>query len=72
MVCDVRACQTAKSIVQKNSALSRVLQDSDIEQKLLAQGSEGVGGTPEQLGTRVKEGLVKGAKLPKDAQVKVD
>lgn len=65
--------KTPKPVIQKlNAALNRVLKDPDIQQKLLAQGSEGVGGTPEQLGTIVKDELVKWAKLAKEAQVKVD
>ena len=36
-----------------NRALNTTLQDPEIREKLLAQGSEAVGGTPEALGKTV-------------------
>ena len=41
-------------------------------EKLLAQGSEGVGGTPAALGKIVDAELVKWAKLAKDANIRAD
>ena len=40
--------------------------------QLLAQGAEGVGGTPESLGQVVTAELPKWAKLAKDANIKAD
>jgi tripartite-type tricarboxylate transporter receptor subunit TctC len=65
--------KTPRPIIDKlNAALNQVLKDPDIQQKLLAQGSEAVGGTPEALGAVVKTELVKWAKVAKAAHVKVD
>ena len=52
LVRDVRAGEDAASRSSRslNAALNTVLKEPEIREKLLAQGSEGVGGTPEQLG----------------------
>ncbi|MDQ3445679.1 MAG: tripartite tricarboxylate transporter substrate binding protein, partial [Pseudomonadota bacterium] len=43
--------KTPRAIVDRlNAALNTVLKEPEIREKLLAQGSEAVGGTPEQLG----------------------
>lgn len=65
--------RTPKPVVDRlNAALNQVLKDADIQQKLLAQGSEAVGGTPEALAAVVKAELVKWNRLAKEANVKVD
>ncbi len=62
---------TPKAIVEKlNKALNFVVSQPDIREKLLAQGSEGVGGTPAALGKVVDVELVRWAKLVKDANIK--
>ena len=63
--------KTPKPIVQKlNQALNGVVREPDIRDKLLAQGSEGVGGTPEALGRTVDTELARWAKLVRDANIK--
>jgi len=65
--------RTPKAVIERlNKALNEVVADPDIKTKLLAQGSEGVGGTPEALGKTVVVELAKWAKLSKDAQIKGD
>ncbi len=65
--------KTPKAIVDKlNKALNAIVAMPDIRQKLLEQGSEGVGGTPEALGKVVDVELVRWAKLAKDANIKSD
>jgi len=65
--------KTPKPVIDKlNRALNSTLQDPDIRDKLLAQGSEAVGGTPEALGQAVNLELVKWAKLAKDANIKAE
>ena len=65
--------KTPRAIVDRlNAALNTVLKEPDIRDKLLAQGSEAVGGTPEQLGAVVNAELPKWAKLVKDAGIKAD
>ncbi len=65
--------KTPKPIIEKlNKALNQVLADGEIKEKLLAQGGEAVGGTPEMLGKVVATELPKWAKLVKQANVKVD
>ncbi len=63
--------KTPKPIIEKlNKALNTVVQQPDIKEKLLAQGSEGVGGTPEALGKTVDAELARWGKLVKDANIK--
>ncbi len=65
--------KTPQPIIDKlNRALNTVVGDPSIREKLLAQGSEGVGGTPEALGRIVAAELPKWAKLAKDANIKAD
>ncbi len=65
--------RTARPIIDKlNRALNTVVADPAIREKLLAQGSEGVGGTPEALGNMVAAELPKWAKLARDANIKAD
>ncbi len=65
--------KTPRAIVERlNAALNTVLKEPEIREKLLAQGSEAVGGTPEQLGAVVNAELPKWAKLVKDAGIKAD
>ena len=65
--------KTPPAIIDKlNRALNSVIADASIREKLLAQGSEGVGGTPEALGRIVAAELPKWAKLAKDANIKAD
>lgn len=65
--------KTPKAIIDKlNRALNTVVADPMIREKLLAQGAEGVGGTPEALGQIVSAELPKWAKLVKDANIMGD
>jgi tripartite-type tricarboxylate transporter receptor subunit TctC len=65
--------KTPKPVIAKlNQALNTTLQDPELRDKLLAQGSEAVGGTPEALGQMVNLELVKWAKLAKDANIKAE
>ncbi|RYF80993.1 MAG: tripartite tricarboxylate transporter substrate binding protein [Comamonadaceae bacterium] len=65
--------KTPKTAIDKlNKVINTVVREPDIRDKLLAQGSEGVGGTPEALGQVVDAELVRWAKLAKEAQLKVD
>jgi len=65
--------KTPQPIIEKlNRALNTVVSDPSVREKLLAQGSEAVGGTPEALGKTVAAELPKWAKLAKDASIKAD
>jgi tripartite-type tricarboxylate transporter receptor subunit TctC len=65
--------KTPRAVVDRlNAALNTVLNEPEIRERLLAQGSEAVGGTPEQLGAIVNAELPKWAKLVKDAGIKAD
>jgi tripartite-type tricarboxylate transporter receptor subunit TctC len=65
--------KTPRPIIDRlNKALNEVVADTDVKARLLAQGSEGVGGTPEALGKVVNAELAKWAKLAHDAHIKVD
>ena len=65
--------KTPPAVIDKlNRALNSVVADPGIREKLLAQGSEAVGGTPEALAKTVAAELPKWAKLAKDANIKAD
>lgn len=65
--------KTPKPVIDRlNAALNAVLKEPDIREKLLAQGSEAVGGTPQTLAKVVDVELVKWAKLAKDANIHAD
>lgn len=63
--------KTPKAVIDRlNKALNMVVAQPEIRERLLAQGSEGVGGTPEALGKTVDVELLRWAKLVKDASIK--
>ena len=65
--------KTPRAIIERlNKVLNAVVADADVKAQLLAQGAEGVGGTPERLGQAVAAELPKWAKLAKDANIKAD
>ena len=65
--------RTPRAIIERlNKALNTVVADPEVRALLLAQGAEGVGGTPERLGQAVVAELPKWAKLAKDANIKAD
>ena len=65
--------KTPRAVIDRlNKALNEVVADPEIKEKLLAQGAEGVGGTPEKLGQTVAAELPKWAKLAKDANINAD
>ena len=65
--------KTPRAVIERlNKALNAVVADPEVREKLLAQGAEGVGGTPERLGQTVATELPKWAKLAKDANIKAD
>ncbi len=68
----VPAKTPAAVIARLNQALNAVVSEPMIRDKLLAQGSEGVGGTPADLARTVAAELPKWAKLARDANIKAD
>lgn len=65
--------RTPKPVIERlNKALNSIVGEPAIREKLLAQGAEGVGGTPEALTRTVMAELPKWAKLAKDASIKAD
>ncbi|MBF5003828.1 tripartite tricarboxylate transporter substrate binding protein [Diaphorobacter caeni] len=65
--------KTPKPIIEKiNKVINTVVHEPEIRDKLLAQGSEGVGGTPAALGQVVDGELVRWAKLAKEAHIRAD
>jgi tripartite-type tricarboxylate transporter receptor subunit TctC len=65
--------KTPKPIIDKlNQALNTIVKEPEIREKLLAQGAEGVGGTPQALGKVVETELVKWAKLAREASISVE
>ena len=65
--------KTPRPVIDRlNKALNEVLADPEIRERLLAQGAEAVGGTPEKLGQIVAAEIPKWTKLAKDANIKPD
>ena len=65
--------KTPRAVIDKlNKALNEVVADPEIRDKLLAQGAEGVGGTPEKLGQMVANEIPKWTKLAREANIKPD
>ena len=60
------------AIDKLNRITNTVVREPEIREKLLAQGSEGVGGTPEQLGKVVNTEIARWSKLAKEANIRVD
>jgi tripartite-type tricarboxylate transporter receptor subunit TctC len=64
---------TPREIVDRwQKAVAGVLKQPDVREKLLAQGSEGVGSTPEQLDKIVKDEIVKWRDVISRANIKSD
>lgn len=65
--------RTPQPVIDRlNRALNTIVAEPAIREKLLAQGAEGVGGTPQALGKTVAAELPKWAKLARDANIKAD
>ena len=65
--------KTPRAVINRlNAALNQVLSEPEIREKLLAQGAEGVGGKPEDLGRVVAAELPKWVQLVKAANIKSD
>ena len=65
--------RTPQPVIDRlHRALNAVLTEPAIREKLLAQGAEGVGGTPQTLTRIVAAEIPKWAKLAKDANIKAD
>ncbi len=65
--------KTPKPFIERlNKAMNAAIADPEVKEKLLAQGSEGVGGSPELLTRTVKAELAKWAKLTKEANIKAE
>ncbi len=65
--------RTPQPVIDRlNRALNTVVAEPGIRDKLLAQGAEGVGGTPQALTRMVAAEVPKWVKLAKDANIKAD
>jgi tripartite-type tricarboxylate transporter receptor subunit TctC len=65
--------KTPKPIVDRlNQALNKVLAEPQIQDKLLAQGSEAVGGAPQALAQTVELELAKWARLAQQAHIQAE
>ena len=65
--------RTPPEIISRlNSELSKVIRDSAVSTRLAAEGSEVVGGSPEQFSSYMKAELERWAKVVKAANVRID
>ncbi|MEO8187850.1 MAG: tripartite tricarboxylate transporter substrate binding protein [Burkholderiaceae bacterium] len=64
---------TPSAVIAKiNAETNKALQTPDVSEKLIAQGAEIVGGTPEAFGTFLRAELVKWKKVADGAKVRLD
>jgi tripartite-type tricarboxylate transporter receptor subunit TctC len=62
-----------KEVVGKlNAAFNQALASPDIKKKLMDQGADVAGGTPEQFSALIREDMVRWGKIVKDSGAKVD
>ena len=59
----------ADLVKQLNAALNRALQDPEVKDKILSQGNEMGGGTPEQFAALIKTEAPRWGKVVKDAKI---
>jgi tripartite-type tricarboxylate transporter receptor subunit TctC len=65
--------KTPQAIIERlNKAALKVLAQPEVKEKLLSQGAEAVGDTPNQLAEVVKKEIVKWKQVVKAANIKVD
>jgi tripartite-type tricarboxylate transporter receptor subunit TctC len=55
-----------------NAAFNKALQDPEVRKKLASQGTEALGGTPEQFATLIREDIVRWGKVVMESGAKVD
>lgn len=64
---------TPRDIVTKlNGAIVKSLQTPDVHERLVSQGAEAIGNTPEQFTAQMQRDLVKWAKVVKDSGAKLE
>ena len=62
----------AELIRQLNAVGNKALQDADLREKMLSQGNEVGGGTPEQFAALIKAEAARWGKVVKDARIEMD
>ena len=62
----------AELIKQLNAVGNKALQDADLREKILSQGNEVGGGTPEQFAALIKAEAARWGKVVKDARIEMD
>jgi len=62
----------ADLIKQLNAVGNKALQDADLREKILSQGNEVGGGTPEQFAALIKSEAARWGKVVKDARIEMD
>ena len=60
---------SAELIKQLNAVGNKALQDPDLKEKILSQGNEVGGGTPEQFAALIKAEAPRWAKVVRDAKI---
>ena len=59
-------------IVKLNAEVQKILNTTDIKERLLAQGGVVQGGTPEQMAEQIRSDVIKWGKVVRAANVKID
>ncbi len=65
--------KTPRPIIDKlNTEIVRILHSPDVQNRLVADGSEAVGSTPEQFGNHIKSEVAKWGKVIREAGIKAE
>jgi tripartite-type tricarboxylate transporter receptor subunit TctC len=63
---------TQRAIIDKlNREVVRIMQLADVRERLIADGADPVGNSPEEFAAHIKRELVRWAKVVKDAHIRV-
>ena len=68
----VPAATPKEVIARLNTEIARILEMSDVRERLAGLGAQPIGGTPEQFGAFIDTEIVKFAKVVKEAKLQVD
>jgi tripartite-type tricarboxylate transporter receptor subunit TctC len=69
----VGPAKTPPAVIEKlNATIKQVLQNPEVKAKLAAQGANGIGSSPEELGKRTQEGYAVYGKLIRDNNIQAE
>jgi tripartite-type tricarboxylate transporter receptor subunit TctC len=71
MSCRLVAARTPQPIIARlNAEMGRIVRAPEMRERLAREGTEAVGGTPDELAARVKADVVRMGKVIRDAGIR--